>query len=115
MTVGDGLWLRLVDLEAALRARSYASEEAVVLEVGDELCPWNAGRWRVGGEGEVARTEEPAELRLDTADLATAYLGAFDFEQLAAAGRAEELTGGALARASDLFRTRRRPFCPEIF
>ena len=114
LTLGDGLWLRLVDLEAALGARSYAGEGAVVLEVSDVLCPWNEGRWRVGG-AEIARTDEPAELRLDTADLATAYLGAFDFDQLAAAGRVEELSEGALARASDLFRTRRRPFCPEVF
>jgi predicted acetyltransferase len=114
LTLGDGLWLRLVDLEAALRSRSYAGEHSIVLEVGDELCPWNAGRWRVGA-ADGARTDEPADLRLDTADLASVYLGAFDFDQLAAAGRAEELSPDALARANELFRTRRRPFCPEIF
>ena len=43
----------------------------------DTFCPWNAGRWRVGKT--VGRTDDEADLELDTADLASAYLGAFDF------------------------------------
>jgi predicted acetyltransferase len=114
LKLSDGLWLRLVDAEAALRARSYAAGGgSVVLEVTDELCPWNAGRYRVGEGAE--RTDADADLRLDVADLASAYLGAFDFEHLARALRVEELRPGALARASALFRTPRPPFCPEIF
>ena len=109
----EGLWLRFVDVEAALRARSYADGEDVVLEVADELCPWNVGRYRIGAD--VARTDDDADLRLDVADLASAYLGAFGFEQLAAAMRLEELRPGAVARATRLFRTPRPPFCPEIF
>jgi predicted acetyltransferase len=109
----EGLWLRLVDVEAALRARCYADDESVVLEVGDELCPWNAGRYRVGAD--AGRTDAEPDLRLDVADLASAYLGAFDFQRLAAALRVEELRPGALARANRLFRTPRPPFCPEIF
>jgi predicted acetyltransferase len=113
LTVGDGLWLRFVDVEAALRARSYAAGEPVVLEVRDELCPWNAGRYRIGPA--VERTEDPPELELDVADLASAYLGAFDFHALARAERVAERSAGALARASALFRTERPPFCPEVF
>jgi predicted acetyltransferase len=112
--LSDGLWLRLVDVEAALGARSYAEGDPVVLDVTDELCPWNEGRYRVGG-GAAERTDEPAELRLDVADLASAYLGAFDFERLADALRVEELQPRALARASVLFRPPRPPFCPEVF
>jgi predicted acetyltransferase len=111
--LSDGLWLRLVDVEAALRARSYGESEPVVLEVTDAFCPWNAGRYRVGGGAE--RTDDPADLRLDVADLASAYLGAFTFERLADALRVEELRPGALARASLLFGTPRPPFCPEVF
>jgi predicted acetyltransferase len=114
LRLNDGLWLRLVDVEAALRARSYAEGEPVVFEVTDELCPWNAGRYRVG-EGAAERVVDPADLRLDVADLASAYLGAFAFERLADALRAEELRPGGLARASLLFRTPRPPFCPEVF
>jgi predicted acetyltransferase len=113
LKLSDGLWLRLLDVEAALRARSYSDDEPVVLEVKDALCPWNAGRYRVGGGAE--RTDQAAELRLDVGDLASAYLGAFDFERLADALRVEELRPGALGRASRLFRTPRPAFCPEMF
>jgi len=44
----DGLWVRLLDVKAALSARSYQVQGSLVIEVTDEFCPWNAGRWRVG-------------------------------------------------------------------
>ena len=113
LRVTEGLWLRVIDLDAALIGRTYAADDTVVVEVRDELCPWNAGRWRMGSD--VRRTEDDAELELDIADLASAYLGAFDFERLAAAQRVRELKPGALRRATDLFRTPRPPFCPEDF
>ena len=114
LTLHDGLWLRFVDLEAALAARTYAADgEAVVLEVLDELCPWNAGRFRIG-EG-VERTDDAADVRLGIADVASLYLGGFDVWRLAAAGRVEELRPGGLARADALLRAPVTPFCPEIF
>ena len=54
LTVIDGLWLRIVDLPAALAGRRYASDDHLVLDVADDFCPWNAGRWRLaagGGDG----------------------------------------------------------------
>ncbi len=109
----EGLWLRLVDVEAALAGRSYATDESVVLDVHDSFCEWNSGRWRVGAE--VSRTGGDAELELDVADLASVYLGGFTFARLAAAERVRELKDGALARADELFRTARSPYCPEDF
>jgi predicted acetyltransferase len=113
LRVSEGLWLRVIDLESALTGRTYAADDTVVVEVQDELCPWNAGRWRMGTD--IGRTEEGAELELDIADFASAYLGAFDFERLAAAQRVRELKPGALERATNLFRTSRPPYCPEDF
>jgi predicted acetyltransferase len=113
LRVVDGVWLRLVDLEGALAGRSYASDDAVVADVRDEFCPWNEGRWRLGPE--PARTDDEPELELDVADLASVYLGAFDFHRLAAGERVRELKPGALDRASALFRTARQPYCPEDF
>ena len=113
LRVGDGLWLRLVDVDAALRARSYKPGESVVLEVRDELCPWNAGRYRVGDD--AGRTEDTADLALDVTDLASAYLGGFDFHRLARAGLVEERVEGAVEAATILFRTDLPPFCPEVF
>jgi predicted acetyltransferase len=113
LRLGDALWLRLVDVEAALRARSYKPGDSVVVEVRDELCPWNAGRYRIGAD--AGRTEDTADLALDVADLASAYLGAFDFHRLVNAGRAEERQAGAAEAATLLFRTELPPFCPEVF
>jgi predicted acetyltransferase len=113
LRISEGLWLRLVDVEAALAGRSYVTDDEVVVEVRDDFCPWNSGRWRIGGD--VARTDDDAELELDVADLASAYLGAFSFSRLAAAERVRELNDGAVARADALFRTERLPYCPEDF
>jgi len=113
LRLSDGLWLRFVALEAALKARSYATDDSVVFEVRDEFCPWNAGRWSVGND--VRKTRSAADLELDSRDLASAYLGAFDFHRLGAAERVRELRPGALARATALFRTTRPPFCPDEF
>jgi predicted acetyltransferase len=114
MRLYEGLWLRIVDVAGALRGRSYAKADSVILEVRDGFCPWNAGRWRIA-HGETARTEDDADLELDVADLASVYLGAFTFSRLVAAERVRELKDGAVARADELFRTSRAPFCPEEF
>jgi predicted acetyltransferase len=116
--VADGLWLRIVDVERALAARSYSAEGAVSLELADSFLPANAGVWQLevaGDEASVSRADVEPELRLDIADLGSTYLGGFTFAQLARAGRVEELAGGAVDRADDLFRTRVAPWCPEIF
>ena len=72
-----------------------------------------AARYRVG-EG-AGRTDDEADLALDVADLASAYLGAFDFHRLVHAGRAEERSAGAAEAATLLFRTDLPPYCPEVF
>lgn len=110
----DTLWVRLVDVAAALSARSYASDDAVVLDVRDAFCESNAGRHQVSRKG-VTRTDANADLSLDVSDLGAAYLGGFSFTELAAAGRVTEHRPGALARADSLFRTDRPPFNPEMF
>lgn len=114
LRVGDGLWARLVDVGAALSARRYAGDGAVVVEVADAFCPWNEGRWRIAG-GAARRTRAEPHLRCDVSALGSAYLGGFGFSQLVRAGRVEELRRGAAARADALFRSDRAPWCPEIF
>jgi predicted acetyltransferase len=110
----DGLWVRLVDVGAALSKRGYGAGEPLVIEVADELCPWNQGRWRLS-DGVARRTEEAADLAMDVATLGAAYLGAFTFSQLAHAGRVAQRSPRALEKADALFRTGLLPWCPEIF
>jgi len=111
---GEAVWCRLVDVGAALEARGYGEGEPVVLDVVDEYCPWNEGRWEVSNEG-AQRTTSDADLRLGVDMLGSAYLGGFTFADLARAARVEELRDGAVARADALFRSDRHPWCPEIF
>jgi predicted acetyltransferase len=112
--VSDGIWVRLVDVGEALSARTYAADGAVVFDVVDDFCPWNAGRWRLS-DGRARRTGAAAHLRCDVSALGSAYLGAFGFSELVRAGRVEELRRGAAARADAMLRWDRAPWCPEIF
>jgi predicted acetyltransferase len=117
--VRDALWIRLVDVKAALAGRRYARAGSLVLEVADAFCPDNAGRWRLDvaedGRATVSGTTDAPDLALDVARLATPYLGAFGFEQLLDAGRIEERSAGAAARADALFRWSPAPWCVEMF
>jgi len=110
----DGVWVRLLDIKAALSARSYQPEGSVVIEVMDEFCPWNAGCWRVSSAS-VERTDETPGVRCDIGGLASVYLGGFTWTQLARALRVQELIPGAIARAHTLFQVTSAPWCPEIF
>jgi predicted acetyltransferase len=112
--MGDGIWVRLVDVGAALSGRKYAVDDAVVFEVHDDFCPWNQGRWKLE-DGAAVRTDEAADIALSVQSLGSAYLGGVSFSSLARAGRAQELKDGALMRADALFRWDRHPWCPEIF
>ena len=116
LSVLDALWVRLIDIEAALGARAFGSRDAVTIEVEDALYPANSGRYRIDGAvGLCARTDGPAGLRLDVGTLGAAWLGGFTLRRLADAGRVEELEEGAIDRADALFRSSRGPWCPEIF
>jgi predicted acetyltransferase len=112
--MGDGLWVRLVDVGAALSGREYLADGSIVFDVKDDFCPWNEGRWKLEG-GQATRTDDDADIALSTQALASAYLGGIPFTALADAGRVEPLTDDALRRADALFRWDRHPWCPEIF
>ena len=110
----EAIWCRLVDVGEALSARTYGSGEPVVLDVADEFCPWNEGRWEVSAGGAEKTKAEP-DLRLGVDMLGSVYLGGFTFADLARAGRVDELRDGGIARADALYRVDRKPWCPEIF
>ena len=112
--VVDALWVRLVDVGAALSDRGYAAEGEVVFEIADGFCPWNEGRWRLAG-GTAERIDAQPDLRIAVDGLGAVYLGGFTFRELFEAGRVEEVKPGALARADALFRSDRAPWSPEIF
>ncbi|MFF8290062.1 GNAT family N-acetyltransferase [Streptomyces sp. NPDC016309] len=103
-----GLWLRLVDVRAALTGRSWAAPVDLVLEVLDQHLPANAGRFRLTA-GPGARSYRPStdapDLTLDVRDLAACYLGGAEVRHLVRAGLVTEHTPGAAARLDTALRT----------
>ena len=112
--MGDGIWVRLVDVGAALSGRRYSGDGSIVFEVADEFCPWNEGRWKLSG-GRAERSKDAADLSVPVQTLGSALLGGVSFAALRRAGRVVELKAGAIERADALFRLDRHPWCPEIF
>jgi len=105
-TVRDSMFVRLVDVDRALAARTYAAPIDVVFEVADGFCPWNAGRWRLVGDEKGAsceRTDSAADLTVDVRELGSIYLGGITLRALAAAGQVAEHTTGAAHAVSKAF------------
>jgi len=122
--VTDGLWIRLVDVGTALALRHYACPVDVVIEVIDELCPRNQGRWRLtaaaaatpaGFRATCGRTTAPADVVLPVAALGAAYLGGTRLGSLAEAGLVTETRAGSLAVLSTAMSWEPAPWCPMIF
>lgn len=117
-SLGPALWVRIVDVPGALAARRYAAPVDAVLEVSDSLLPENDGRWHLSGDVSSASCEatnaEP-DVSLDVRELGSEYLGGVALTTLAASGRVQERTPGALARLSTAFGWNRAPSAIETF
>ena len=116
--VGDHLWVRLLDIPAALTSRSYLVDDVVVLEVTDPFRPANSGRWRLEAApagATCSRTDDAADVALGVAHLGAAYLGGVRPSALARAGLVEERSPGALARLDLLLSWTSPPWCATDF
>ncbi|MFD7286840.1 GNAT family N-acetyltransferase [Streptomyces sp. NPDC059863] len=117
VTQADFLWVRILDTVRALEARTYAVPAALTLEIHDR-AGLAGGRFRLEGtpEGGVcAPTTESPDIALDVRELGALYLGDESAVRLAALGLLTEERPGAAAVAETLFRTARRPWCPDVF
>lgn len=113
----DWLWLRMLDVPRALEARTYDTEASLVLDVRDD-AGLAGGRYLLDVSPSGARctpTTRSADLALGVAELSTLYLGDESVRRLVALGRAEESRAGAATTADAVFRTGRRPWCPDVF
>ncbi|TGB12711.1 GNAT family N-acetyltransferase [Streptomyces sp. MZ04] len=113
----DWLWVRILDVVRALESRTYGTSGSLVLEIADP-AGFAAGRYRLDARPDGASctpTADPAELSLDVGALGTLWLGDESAVRLAGAGRVTQERAGAAAAADSLFRTPRRPWCPDIF
>ncbi|WP_062299586.1 GNAT family N-acetyltransferase [Demequina maris] len=117
--IHDNIWLRIVDVPAALTAREYLCPVDAVIEVTDPLFHDNAGPWRVtsrDGEGhvEAAPGQEP-DLVIGVQELSAAYLGGVSLGALASAGLIEERTPGAVHALAAAFESTSAPVCNLFF
>jgi predicted acetyltransferase len=111
--ITDDLWVRLVDLPAALAARRYACPVDLVLEVRDPVLPDNQGCWHLVGSPSTATVrrvnQDRGDVVIETRDLATLYLGGGSAASLFDAGLITEHRSGALAELAAALRWLRLP------
>lgn len=109
----DSLWLRLINVDAALTARGYSSACDIVLDVVDPICPWNQRTWRLsvdeGGVATCQPTADNADVRLPAEALGAAYLGSRSLATQADQGLVTELTPGSLRLLSRAMSCDREP------
>jgi predicted acetyltransferase len=113
----DLLWVRILDVTAALAARRYLTTGRVVLEVDDPMG-LSGGRFALEGGpdgADCASTTAPADLALSVSTLSSAYLGGYTLADLARGGRIREHRAGALATADAMFRSPVPPWCVTHF
>ena len=118
--VGDGLWLKLLDIPAALAARTYERAGSIVLEVVERDGVDGERRTRVlldaePGGATSAATKRSPDLTIDASALASAYLGGTRLRDTATARGVDEHRPGALAVADALFSTLDPPWCSTFF
>jgi predicted acetyltransferase len=113
----DFMWLRVLDVAAALSARTYAVEGRVTIEVVDPLGLAQRRYVLAGGPGgaTATRTTASADLTLSVSTLGSVYLGGFSLRTLARAGLVDEHRPGALATADALFGSSVTPWCSTWF
>ena len=114
----DGLWVRIVDVAAALQLRQYLSNDRLTLQIRDDFCSWNNRCFELDGSLEGATCRPSAgspDLTITVGSLASAYLGAASFTTLAQAGLVDEHSPGVLARADRMFAVQLKPWTPYNF
>lgn len=118
--VGDGLWVKLLDLPGALAARTYERVGSLVLGVVERDGGGRERRTRVlldvGPDGAAcAATKRSADLTVDASALGAAYLGGTRLRDAVLARGHDEHRPGALAEADALLVTLDAPWCSTFF
>ncbi|ALG08974.1 GNAT family N-acetyltransferase [Kibdelosporangium phytohabitans] len=112
--IDDEAWVRLVDVLAALEARTYGNAGPVAVAVDDAFLPENSGTYLISRDG-VTKTSAQPHLTMDVATLGSVYFGAWPPSTLAGTGRIGVHDPAALARADQLFRIDSIPWCGTGF
>jgi predicted acetyltransferase len=113
----DVMWARVLDVVAALEARTYEGEGRLVLAVTDPAGYAEGVYVLEGGPSgaTVKRTTEAPDLTLPVQTLGALYFGHHAATALARVGEVTEEKPGALAVADRMFRTAIPPYCVTWF
>ncbi|MGO4445039.1 enhanced intracellular survival protein Eis [Mycobacterium sp. 2YAF39] len=101
----DDLWLRLMDIPAALQARSYRGDLTAVLEVSDGFRS-DGGRFALeigDGRARCVPTGAPADVSMDLDVLGSIYFGSHRASIFAAANRLRSNDSELIARLDAAF------------
>ena len=113
----DHIWARIVDVPAALSARSYTARDAIVVEVVDPVLG-RGGRFALDAAPDGAScapsSASPA-LTLPVAALSAAWVGGTDLRHVAAGGTIDEHEVDAVDRLATLLRWHQIPWCATDF
>ncbi|WP_431709540.1 GNAT family N-acetyltransferase [Glutamicibacter uratoxydans] len=116
---GDHLWLRILDLPAAIAARGYQQDGDIRVKVVDSLG-FAAGTWQIQvregiGSAHLLESTADYDTLMDVRDLATLYLGTRNASHLAGAGVLEQTTQEAIRKLDRLFNVSQAPYCYTDF
>ena len=114
--VGDALYVRILDVEAALAARRYEQDGEIVFMVDDDM-DYASGTYKLSvtnGVAAVEKTSDTPVVTMGIRELGALYLGRACTDLYATTGH---ITGEAKAirGLGQLFMTERAPWCPEMF
>jgi len=119
----DHLWVRILDVKAALEARSYSAHGNIVLELTDPLG-FAEGRYLLeisdDGAGTVEELfgdapENAAVIALSVNELGALYLGGVSAVTLTRAGRITEVRDGSATAVDASFRSAVTPWLSTWF
>jgi len=126
----DGLWLRVVDVEAAFGLRGYQQPGKATLEIiGDKYCPWNNGIYALNVTANIgtgvssanvvrlatAVNQSEIDLSLSPQALARLLCGQSSATTLAQVGMLANFNPARLPQVDSLFATKYRPYGPDHF
>jgi predicted acetyltransferase len=105
--VNDGVWLNLRDVKRCFEARSYGTDDDIVVDV-------DGVRWRIGAGG-CARVRSRADLQTDHASLSALLLGGVRPSALVAGRRMTARSPDVTRRADAMFTAAPEPYCQTDF
>jgi predicted acetyltransferase len=112
----DHMWVRLLDVPAALAARRYETPVSIVLDVRDDFV--GDGRFRLEGDAGGATcmpTTDAAEVAVGVDVLGAAYLGGSSLMPYVMAGRVDEIAPGSVATLDRAMHSAKSPWAPTSF